>query len=71
VDPSWFILDDSLQNYLTGITLDLLASALLVWATAGVKRWPLRRGLASALFGGRKREPKELANIPADVVHSG
>jgi hypothetical protein len=46
--------------------LDLLASALLVWATARVKARPLRWGLALALFGGLhlfggwEREPKEL-----------
>jgi hypothetical protein len=47
--------------------LDLLASALLVWAITGLKSRPLRWGLAVALFGsvhlfgGWQREPKELA----------
>jgi hypothetical protein len=67
ISPSGFIEDDSLRSYLAGLTLDLLASALLVWATAGVKAWPLRWGLALALFGGLhlfggwQRESKELA----------
>jgi hypothetical protein len=33
VNPSGLVLDDSLRSYLAGLTLDLLASALLVWAT--------------------------------------
>ena len=67
VSPSGLVLDDSLRSYLTGMTLDLLASALLVWDTAGLKAWLLRWGLAAALFGGLhlwggwQREPKELA----------
>ena len=67
VSLSGFALDDPLRGYLVGLTLDLLASALLVWATVGVKRRPWRWGLAAALFGGLhrlggwQREPKELA----------
>ena len=67
VSLAGFILDDPLRSYLIGLTLDLLASALLVWATVGIKSWPWRWGLAAALFGGLyqlggwQREPKELA----------
>jgi len=67
VNLSGFVVDDSRRSYLAGMGLDLLASALLVWATIGVKSWRLRWSLALALFGclhlfgGWQREPKELA----------
>jgi hypothetical protein len=67
VSLSGFALDDPLRGYLVGLTLDLLASALLVWATFGMKTWLWRGGLAAALFaglhwlGGWQRDPKELA----------
>jgi hypothetical protein len=67
VNLSGFILDRSLRSYLRGMGLDLLASALLVWATVGIKSRRLRWGVAAAsfaclqLFGGWQREPKRLA----------
>jgi hypothetical protein len=67
VRTSGVVLDDSLRAYLAGVSLDLLASSLLVLATAGVKGRPFRLSLALALFvclhlfGGWQREPKELA----------
>ena len=59
-------MDDSLRRYLAGAGLDLLAALLLVWATVGLRGFPLRLSFASALFvglhlfGGWQREPQEL-----------
>jgi hypothetical protein len=67
VRSSGFVLDDSLRRYAGGVSLDLLASLLLVWATVGLRGLPLRLSLAFALFGclhlfgGWQREPQELA----------
>ena len=64
LQSSGFVLEDSLRAYLAGVGLDLLAALLLVWATAGLRRLPLRLSLASTclvglhVFGGWQREPQ-------------
>src|SRR4051812_26710481 len=67
VRSSGFVLDDSLRGSLAGVSLDLLAALLLLWATVGLRGLPWRFSLALALFvglqlfGGGQREPQELA----------
>jgi hypothetical protein len=62
-----FVLVDPLRSYAWGVSLDLLASFVLVWAISRLKSLTLRLSFALALFlclhtfGGWEREPKELA----------
>jgi len=64
---SGFALNDSLGCYLAGVSLNLPAALLLVWATVSLMGLPMRLSVALAwfvgphLFGGWQREPQELA----------
>ena len=66
VRSSGLVLDESLRRYLLGVSLDLLASGLLVWATQGLlsRRWRLSLALACFgglhLVGGWQRDSQEL-----------